>query len=134
MVSSTAAGNRDSAPLGVLLGDRIKALRGARGWTQRDLAGRANLAQGRLALYENGHRAIPVGALIKVARALGVLVDVLLPDAALSRDAVDVELVQKLRRIATWAERDKMAACAMLDVMLSIQRLYGKDHVPSHRG
>lgn len=69
-----------SESLAVFVGARIKELREARAWSQRDLAERAGLTAARLSRYERGSFEMPLAALVAVARALAVPVDDLLPE------------------------------------------------------
>lgn len=55
-----------------LLADRIKALRGAKGWSQEQLAERASIQRSYVADLERGHRNPSVRTLVKGANALGV--------------------------------------------------------------
>jgi transcriptional regulator with XRE-family HTH domain len=111
---------REPSSLRALLGKRIRELRKVRGWSQRELAARANLDHAQLSKYENGTHLIPVGALIRIARAFGLLVDVLLPDEHLPPDAVDTQIVQKMRRLATLHPDVKVLACVLLDTAFAM--------------
>ena len=108
------------------IGHRIRELRMQRGWNQRELAAYANLSSSRLNKYETGAHQAPLGALIRIARSFGTLVDVLLPDTLdLPRDPEDVQLLQRLRRLATLPRTEKRLACALLDVVLAVRILVG---------
>lgn len=108
------------------IGHRIRELRKQRGWNQRELAAYANLSASRLNKYETGAHQAPLGALIRIARSLGTLVDVLLPDNLdLPRDPDDVQLLQRLRRLAILSRTEKRLACALLDVVLAVRILVG---------
>jgi transcriptional regulator with XRE-family HTH domain len=54
------------------LGQRVRQLRTARGWTQEELAARASLHPTYVGSVECGERNIGLDNLIKLARALGV--------------------------------------------------------------
>lgn len=55
-----------------LLGDRVRILREQKGWSQQDLADRANLDSSYISLLETGRRKNPgFETLLKIARALG---------------------------------------------------------------
>lgn len=70
-----------------VIGERIKAERKARAWTQADLAGHSGISAGYLALLETNRRPNPTGeTLQRLATAFGITVDELLhgppePDA-----------------------------------------------------
>jgi transcriptional regulator with XRE-family HTH domain len=57
---------------------RIREARDARGWTQAELAKRANTTQQAIQRYESGEREPKVSAVISMAAALGVTVPYLL--------------------------------------------------------
>lgn len=62
------------------LADRLKALRAARGWTQRELAAAAGLTQGAVHGVESGRRTrMEADILLRLAEALGVQPRELLP-------------------------------------------------------
>jgi transcriptional regulator with XRE-family HTH domain len=54
------------------LGQRVRQLRTARGWTQEELAARASLHPTYVGSVERGERNLGLDNLIKLARALGV--------------------------------------------------------------
>jgi transcriptional regulator with XRE-family HTH domain len=63
-----------------LVGERVRALRKAKRWSQEELADRAKVSQGTLSRIENGHVDMRMDTLTFVAMALGVPVhDLLLP-------------------------------------------------------
>src|SRR5690242_10212706 len=64
---------------GVVIGDRIKAERAARGWTQKELAQRSGINFGYIRMLETNQRPNPTGeTLQRLARAFGISVDELL--------------------------------------------------------
>ena len=57
----------------------VKRLREAKGWTQADLATKANVSRPYITMLEGGKRKTPsLAALQRLAKALGVLVTELL--------------------------------------------------------
>ena len=111
-------------PLAVALGARIKEQRKARAWTQRDLSARANISHSRLSKYETGFHQIPLGALLRIARALAVPVDALLPDTGdTPRDPQDAELLSRLRTLVALGPEEKAVACSLLDTVLAMRQL-----------
>jgi transcriptional regulator with XRE-family HTH domain len=111
-------------PLPIGLGARIKELRKDRGWSQRDLSARANVSQTRLSKYENGTHQAPLGALIRIARALALPVDALLPDTGdMPREPQDVELLARLRSLVALGPEEKAVACSLLDTVLAMRQL-----------
>jgi transcriptional regulator with XRE-family HTH domain len=64
------------------LGRRLKALRQAKGWTQQELADKAELTPAFLSYLENGSRSGSLESLLKLAQALGVEPEALLAGKA----------------------------------------------------
>jgi len=61
-----------------MLGDKIRALRAQRGWTQGDLAGKSGIAQKYVSALERGQRTNPSREVVQnLADALGVPVSTL---------------------------------------------------------
>ena len=111
-------------PLAASLGARIKELRKDRGWSQRDLAAQANVSQTRLSKYENGTHQVPLGALARIARALALPVDALLPDTGdMPRDPRDAELLARLRSLVALGPEEKAVACSLLDTVLAMRQI-----------
>jgi len=57
------------------VGRRIAAVRRERGWTRVELAGKLGVSRERLANWELGDHAPPLGMLIRLKRVLGVTLD-----------------------------------------------------------
>jgi transcriptional regulator with XRE-family HTH domain len=70
-----------------LLAERIKALRGTRGWTQEQLADRASMQRSYLADLELGRRNPSVRTLVRLANAFGIAVGELFEDEPKARKA-----------------------------------------------
>jgi transcriptional regulator with XRE-family HTH domain len=113
------------------IGTRIRELRRRAGWTQRDLAARANLDTTQLSKYEGGTHKPPLGALIRMARAFGVLVDALLPEVSQPFDPVNARLVTRLRVLAGLSGPEKEIAIALLDIAFGLARLRSARSEPS---
>lgn len=62
------------------VGNRIRSIRAAKGWSQGDLATRMGRTQTAVSYWEAGRRALGVDDLVEVANALGVPTSELLPD------------------------------------------------------
>lgn len=62
------------------VGQRIRAIREALGWTQGELAARLQRTQTAVSYWESGRRSLSLDDLVDVARALGVANSELLPD------------------------------------------------------
>lgn len=59
----------------MIVGKRIQMLRKAKGWTQKELAERLELATGTVQQYELGKRSPSVETLQSIAKLLGVSID-----------------------------------------------------------
>ncbi|TMV83033.1 helix-turn-helix domain-containing protein [Thioclava sp. BHET1] len=70
---------------GSQIGERIKALRKERGWTLKDLSGRAQVSTATLSKIENAQVAATFDTLVKVAEGLNVSFDSLLQADATPR-------------------------------------------------
>ena len=62
------------------VGQRIRAIREALGWTQGELAARLQRTQTAVSYWESGRRSLSLDDLVDVARVLGVASSELLPD------------------------------------------------------
>lgn len=114
-----------SESLAVSMGARIKELRESRAWSQRDLAARAALPQNRLSKYETGARQAPLAALVRIARALTVPVDALLPDTG-DAPTPDSELLGRVKSLMALGAEEKAVACSLLDTVLAMRQLRTK--------
>lgn len=59
-------------------GDRVRALRKARGWTQIELAVHAGIGQSAVSKIERGSKDVWVQTVVAIARVFGVSTDYLL--------------------------------------------------------
>ena len=62
------------------IGERIKSIRKAQGWTQKELAKLAGLSASAITYYEKGQRIPSIIALQKIANALRVSITEISPD------------------------------------------------------
>ena len=67
------------------LGDRLKAARAAKGWTQSELAEKTGLTPAFLSYLENGTRSGSLDSLVKLAEALSLDPEALLGGKAPSK-------------------------------------------------
>lgn len=83
-----------------VVGERIRSLRNAKGWSQEELAHRAGISASHMGRLERGERGATVHSLEKVTRALGItFVDLfrfLNEDAPEKDSTVIYEIVQNL--------------------------------------
>jgi transcriptional regulator with XRE-family HTH domain len=87
--------------LDVLVRQRIRGLRIARGWSLDDLAGRCHLSPSTLSRIETGHRRIGLDQLSAIARALGTSIDHLV-EAESDQDVVIRPHQDEARGMTTW--------------------------------
>jgi len=101
-------------------GERLVALRKARGLTQVQLADAAGTTQRAISYYENHEGYPPAPALIELAKALGVTTDTLLGVAPMKarRDDLDEEarrLWRQFRQVGDLPERDQRAVIRLIN-------------------
>jgi transcriptional regulator with XRE-family HTH domain len=89
------------ADLDLLIRQRIKVLRTARGWSLDALATRCFLSPSTLSRIETGHRRIALDQLVPIARALDTTLDQLV-DAASDDDVVIRPRRDKTRGMTIW--------------------------------
>jgi len=87
--------------LDVLVRQRIRGLRIARGWSLDDLAGRCYLSASTLSRIETGHRRIGLDQLSAITRALGTTIDHLV-EAEDDQDVVIRPHQDEARGMTTW--------------------------------
>ncbi|HEV7505113.1 MAG TPA: helix-turn-helix transcriptional regulator [Thermoanaerobaculia bacterium] len=112
----------------VLVGSRIKELRGLRGFQQREMASRANLAQDALSKYESGTHTPSLKRAYAIARGLALPVDLLLP-ALDFQEPDDRELYGLFRRI--WLQPLPVRAMAARTLKLSLELLGSPADLPA---
>ncbi len=94
-------------------GQRVGRLRGGIGWTQEELAAKAEVPVGSVRNYEYDHRRPRADAALRLARALGVAMEVLLsvpsskPARAKVQDSPTVRVLKRAWLRATGEERRK---------------------------
>lgn len=98
------------------VGERIKALREARGLSQVQLADLSGLASPTVNRIENGMRAGRGETLKKIADALGVSTDVILSgtEEPYSKPSFEELTPQERRAISAWKRGDKTEAVKII--------------------
>jgi Zn-dependent peptidase ImmA (M78 family)/DNA-binding XRE family transcriptional regulator len=96
------------------VGQRIRAMREDRGWSQADLAARLGRTQTAVSYWESGNRAIGVDDLVELAEVFGVTTGQLLPDTprrpvpallrAVAEQVDAAQLADELERFALEAD------------------------------
>ena len=99
MANYVSAPPQDESMLDTLtIGRRIRALRTERGLTIEDVAAGMDRAPSQVSVIENGRRELKIGELQKLARILGVPLEVLLsPEAPSKRAALEIALERAQR-------------------------------------
>lgn len=109
-------------------GDRLRRLREARGFTQRELADVAETSQRMIAYYET-HSGTPAGpVLLRLARALKVTPDELLGLKAATRAAEspspqNLRLWRKLRRVEKLPPAQRRTVVQLIDALVEGETL-----------
>jgi transcriptional regulator with XRE-family HTH domain len=103
------------------LGARIANLRKAQSITQVQLAEALGVSQQTMNAYEMGHRRVPVSALTRLARQLGVAVEELLGEAlsATKKRGPAPKLQQQIERIQQLPRTQQKLVMQMLDGVIS---------------
>jgi len=110
------------------LGDRIRALRQARGWTQANLAERVGCSRRAIVYYERDGKYPPAPILAAMAGAFGLDINTFMApeeptkrrtrdDPDLLADADDRRLWKKFRQLRQLNERDQQAIFRMISSM-----------------
>jgi len=92
---------KQDADLEVLVRQRIRGLRTARGWSLDELAARSYLSPSTLSRIETGHRRIALDQLTPIARALGITLDQLV-ESGDDTDVVIRPVTDEARGTTTW--------------------------------
>jgi transcriptional regulator with XRE-family HTH domain len=102
------------------IGDRIKERRTELGWTQDQLAQRANLSKGFLSDLENDKRGVGAETLHSIARALGTGVDELMTGGSTPKQASEIRVPASLSQFASAARLSFSEVMALLDMQRQI--------------
>ncbi len=86
-----------------MLGERVREIREAKGWTQREIADRVGIDDYYISRLENGHINPTLATLQKLARALEVEVRDLFPSARSEFKVPPLRLDRDLKKVvALW--------------------------------
>jgi transcriptional regulator with XRE-family HTH domain len=93
-------------------GDKIRALRNKKRWTQKDLAMAAGVDQGLVSRLENNdQRGTRIDTLVAVARALGVATDdLLVPAEPLPMEPTDPQMDVMMRLVEDMTPEERESA------------------------
>jgi len=111
--------------LKMIIGERIKILRKAKGWSQGQLAEKVGADARQISRYENGHIAPSAEALVKLAVTLESSVDYILFEDAPRRPlrADDRDLVKYLQDMQEFSEEDKASLLNVLDAFVARNKI-----------
>jgi transcriptional regulator with XRE-family HTH domain len=107
-------GWRSDGEIAATLGSRIRELRALLGLSQRALAVRLQISRSRLAKYESGLHAPPLGVLVRLAELLQVTVDSLL-----GCEIRDSRLVRCMREIEGMDEPTRLLVLLALEATVN---------------
>jgi transcriptional regulator with XRE-family HTH domain len=103
------------------LGEKIRQLRGERGWSQGELAARLGGDPGQISRYETGKISPSIDVVVKLAETFDVSADYLLIDGAARRPLrASTDLLGE--RLAQLTPDDRAALIHILDHMLASNR------------
>jgi len=103
-------------------GDRIKEARDSRGWTQDQLATKAQMSKGFLSDVENNKRSVSAEYVLKIANALGVSLDYLMrgEKGREERERQPIEIPPELSAAAQRLHLTYSQTLTLLDTHLSV--------------
>lgn len=107
------------------IGERIKALRTERGWSQAELGKAVGTDSQRISRYENGKLNPSLPAVLRFAEALDVSVDYLVLESAPRRplQGPDLDLGERLADLGHLDEDDRAAVLHIVDGLLAKNRV-----------
>lgn len=107
-------------------GNRVKALRKQKKWTQKELAEKVGVRFPQLNKYECGLHAPPFDKLVLLAGAFGVTVDYLLtgglPD---ERPLHNIRLLERFKALEEIRNDDQEAVITLIDALIMKHRVEG---------
>lgn len=107
------------------LGERIKALRTEKSWSQSELADKIDADGRQISRYENGHITPSVEVLVRLAECFDVSIDYLLVDDAPRRPlrVEDQGFIERLEGVQYLSDEDKTSLLHILDALLAKNRI-----------
>jgi transcriptional regulator with XRE-family HTH domain len=105
-------------------GARLKALRKAKRWSQKELAGKVDIRFQQLNKYESGLNVPPADMLVKLADALATSVDYLLTGNASDESPLaNSRLFKRFQHVEALSADDQETVIKIIDAMLAKQRV-----------
>ena len=106
------------------IGARIKALRKARHWPQKQLANMVGVRYEQLNKYEGGFHIPAAETLIRLAEALDTTVDYLLTGTRIEQsNLANVRLFRRFRALEHMDEEDQQTVMRIIDALIAQQRM-----------
>jgi len=102
------------------VGERIKACRLERGWTQEELCQKANISTGFLSDLENNKRSVSAETLLGIARVLSLSLDYLMKGDPSQIQTAQVQFPARLTELAKNENISFVQALTLLDMRLQI--------------
>lgn len=107
------------------VGERLKQLRQAKGWSQAQLAQKLGVHQKQISAYERGVHAPSTDFLVRVGELCNVSLDYLAGESRTEQPratVADRELLHKFEEIDRLPEKDKLVVKAVLDAFIKKHR------------
>lgn len=107
-------------------GERLKALRKRKHWTQKELAAKINLQLSQLNKYEAGMHVPPADKLVELAGLLDTTTDYLL--TGLTSEVTPLQnrkLLERLRLLESFAPEDQETVIKLIDAMIVKHQVTG---------
>ncbi len=107
------------------LQERVKQLRGERGWSQGELAAKVGADAAQISRYENGRITPSADAIVRLAEVFDVACDYLLVDDAPRRRFRSAEdaLGDRLAALAELSDEDLHLVLSFVDALVTKTRL-----------
>lgn len=106
------------------IGARIKALRKARHWPQKQLANMVGIRYERLNNYEGGFSIPPAETLIRLADALGTTIDYLLTGTEIEEsNLANIRLFRRFQALEHLDQDDQQTVIRLIDAFIAQKRI-----------
>lgn len=106
------------------IGARIKALRKARHWPQKQLANMVGVRYEQLNKYEGGFATPPADILVRLAAALDTTVDYLLTGTQIEEtNLANIRLFRRFQALEHMAEEDQQTIIRLIDTFVAQHRI-----------
>jgi len=107
-------------------GARLKTLRKQKGWTQKELATKADVRPAQLNKYESGYHTPPVEKLLQLAELLDTTVDYLLSgERSEATPLHSSRLLDRFRALEGFGAKDQEAVITLIDALIVKRKVEG---------